>query len=390
MQLKPGSTLLALTAAALAIPGMARAEDARVDYRYSNYREDPIAADKTSNADRQRYEVQSHQFRIEGKPGDTLDLSADLTVETMSGATPWFILPDANGKPIQVMSGATVEDKRADGLLKATRKFDWGTAAISGGYSGEEDYTAINGGLEGSVDFNDKLGTISAGAGYSSDKVDPTDGGSTRFPDRITHATRKSWTAFGGVSYVLGADAVIQSTFAYSRDSGYLSDPYKLAYVQTNTVQDSRPDGRKRIAWLTRLRYALPSIDAALHADYRLYSDDWEVQSHTVEGRWLQSLPGGFTVTPGVRWYSQSQAYFYAPYYGNTRRDRLYSSDYRLSPYGALAYSVALDKQFGSWGVGLRYENYQSKGDYAAGSVEVENPGLVDFKTFSASIRKVF
>jgi hypothetical protein len=381
--------LLALTASALAIPGMARAA-ASVDYHFSDYREDPIAADKTSNPDHQRYQVQSHQLRIAGSPSDVFEVSADLTWETMSGASPWFILPDANGKPVQVMSGATISDRRADLLLKGTRKFGDFAVTAQGGYSTERDYRAINGGVEASFDFNDRLGTVSAGAGYSGDTVEPTDGASARFPTRIDHATRKSITGYVGVSHVIDADTVAQTSFSYTQDSGYLSDPYKQAYVESNLVPDTRPDGRKRIAWMLKLRHAFAGIHGAVHTDYRLYSDDWEVLSHTLEASWHQGLPGDWNLVPGVRWYSQSQAYYYAPYYGTARSDNLYSADYRLSPYGAISLSLAVDKTFSGWTLGLRYENYTSSAGYAAGSVGVENPGLVDFKVLSASVRKAF
>ena len=51
-------------------------------------------------------------------------------------------------------------------------------------------------------------------------------------------------------------------------------------------------------------------------------------------------LWSSFRLIPSLRYYTQSQADFYAPYYISERSDGYYSSDYRLSPYGALAWRV--------------------------------------------------
>ncbi len=70
--------------------------------------------------------------------------------------------------------------------------------------------------------------------------------------------------------------------------TGFLSDPYKRAYIESigDTVPDSRPGDRKQFTWLTKYRHHVSILDGTLHVDYRLYVDDWSVNSHTFDVAW--------------------------------------------------------------------------------------------------------
>ena len=95
----------------------------------------------------------------------------------------------------------------------------------------------------------------------------------------------------------------------------YLSDPYKRTLVAGVPMGDVRPDVRNQLTWLTRLRKHIESTNSTLHLDYRFYVDDWEIHSHTFDVAWYQTLWKRFSVIPGFRYYSQSQAKFYGPYF---------------------------------------------------------------------------
>src|SRR5690348_3448503 len=109
---RKSKSLLALTAAALSLPGYAPKAQAWADtesdagYRFSYYKEANIPSSNTNGqGSGDRYQVVSNQFRLIMPRGEQWDYSADFTVETMSGASPMYIVPDADGRPIQVMSG---------------------------------------------------------------------------------------------------------------------------------------------------------------------------------------------------------------------------------------------------------------------------------------------
>jgi hypothetical protein len=118
--------------------------------------------------------------------------------------------------------------------------------------------------------------------------------------------------------------------------------------------------------------------------------DDWGINSHTIEVAWYQALFDAIRLIPGIRYYSQSQAEFYAPYYVAPRNDGLYSSDYRLSPFGALSWRIKAETRFQTWNIDwsatVGYERYTSSGDLALGDVKIENPGLVSFNLFSIGL----
>jgi hypothetical protein len=413
------STLLALTTAALAIPGMSPPAQAQeqaqpppapvtgsasdalpragartlLDYRFSFYREGGIPGSKTaSGVGSPRYDVDSHQFRAAMKLNAVTDFTADATVETMSGASPWFILPGTTGKPLQVMSGASIHDFRQALQLQGTRRLGEVTGSLLAGYSHERDYQATNAAIEGGWDFNGKLITLSGGAGYTYDQINPTGGGSARFPTRMATANAAEVNGYLGLTQVLTAETVVQSSVSFEVQHSFLSDPYKEAWIASasNTVNDTRPDIRHRLSWTTRLRQNIPTLDAAVHVDYRYYKDDWQVTAHTVELGWYQSLPAAWALVPRLRWYSQSQASFYAPYYNAPQEDGLYSSDYRLSPFGAVSASMGAYKQPGSWNFSLRCDYYRASGAYSLHRVEVENPALVSYRVISAGIAKTF
>lgn len=77
---------------------------------------------------------------------------------------------------------------------------------------------------------------------------------------------------------------------------------------------EKRPDERNQ--WTENLRYVqyINGLDAALHFDYRFSHDDWGINAHTFEADWVQPVGQGWTITPKVRYYSQDAADFYTPY----------------------------------------------------------------------------
>jgi hypothetical protein len=396
-----GRVLRALTAGTLALPGVARAGaefgelGIGADYKFSQYTEDSLSQSKVSIGSRDRYEIDVHQFHLGVPIGERFSADLNIAHEIMSGATPWYVEPNpGGGDPLQVMTGATVDEQRTDVLGKGTMLFDRGTAALSGGVSFENDYMSFNGGLEGERFFNEKNTTLSGGLGVSYDMIEPTD--SDIFQERVDKETKQGYSLFGGVSQVLGKNAAISSTLQYQLGHGFLSDPYKRAYVVSlgGPINDARPDIRHQFSWLTRYRQHLSYFRGTLHADYRLYLDDWGVNAHTFEVAWYQMLWSSFRLIPSVRYYSQSQAEFYAPVFISERSDDLYTSDYRLSPYGALSWRVKAETRFQLYNfdliLNIGWERYFSGGDLALGKVTTENPGLVSYNMWSAGITTKF
>lgn len=392
--------LHALTTSALALPGIAGSASAATplaeytaEYSFSRYHEDDLKSSKVADGqERKRYEVDMHQFRLAGPLGERMDISLDVSHESMSGASPWYVI-EQNGAPVQVMSGATIDDERTDALIEGTYYFDRSTASLAGGFSIEKDYLAFNGGVEGTREYNDKNTTLSGGLGFSIDQLDPTQD-PVNDPQRPGRENKQSGSLFAGVSQVLGRATTIQGTLTYRYANGYLSDPYKKAVVAGTPLTDNRPDDRNQLVVLTQLRRHFETFNGTLHADYSYYLDDWSMEAHTFDVAWYQSIFDLLRLIPSVRYYSQSQADFYAPFYLSPRSDGLRSSDYRLSPFGALSYRIRAEARVQLFeldlGINAGYERYTSDADLALGKVNVENPGLVSFDLFSVGVNGRF
>jgi hypothetical protein len=397
MQLKDRrsqSVLGALASSAMALPGIASADtpEGRYvgSYLFSTYAEDNLPASKLAAGSPKRYSIESHQFQLSGPIGDRMDLGLGLMYETMSGASPWFVEEGADGKPVQVMSGATIEEERVDALVNGNYYFDNARAGLSGGFSLENDYRSFNGGIEGETHFWEKNATLGGGLGFSYDLIQPTD--AEEF-GRVDNETKGSLSAFASFSRILSASSTVQTSLSYQHQRGYLSDPYKLvSTVLDGNVPDQRPSERNQVSLLTRYRKHFSRTGSTLHADYRFYIDDWEINSHTFELAWHQALWEAFRVVPSLRYYSQSAASFYGPYFDTLAPGQDASSDYRLSPYGAFSFRIKGETRlrgwpFGAdWRISLAFERYISDGGLALGDVKVENPGLVSFNLLSVGL----
>jgi hypothetical protein len=390
------SALRALTSSALALPGLAAADGPggyEAVYDYSRYMEDDLKGSKVApGGERSRYEIDIHQIHLGAPIAGRFELGLDLVHESMSGATPWYVIPDASGDPVQVMTGATVEDRRTDALVTGSYYLDSGRASLGTGISVEEDYLALNGNLSGEWSVNEKNTTLLGGAGFSVDELEPTDAESD--PLRPRKEDKQSFSVFGGIAQVVTRASALQTTLAYQHGRGFLSDPYKRVVVEGEPIADARPERRHQVSWLTRYRHHFSKLDGSLHADYRFYVDDWQMTSHTLELAWHQSLFHTLRLIPSLRYYSQSQAEFYGPFFDGIRADGHYSSDYRLSPYGAISWRLKAETVFElmrvDWRATFAWERYLADGGFALGKVSVENPGLVSFHMFTMSLSARF
>jgi hypothetical protein len=282
------------------------------------------------------------------------------------------------------MSGATIHDKRRE--VSATFTRDPETAhrdGISVSYSNENDYHAAALGYERSRALSAAT-TLGFGASVSHDTIEPVD---AAIYDRVEHATKNSVSAFASLAWVLDRDSVLQAGVQLTHHQGYLADPYKRVATAAGLVRDARPDERMQSAWLLRYRHAYPTLDAALHLDYRFAWDSWGLHSHTVEAAWYQALSDGWRLVPALRYYSQSAARFYLPF---TDADPRYaSSDFRLSAYGALSGGVDVRKRFGQWELSLGVDRYHSAGKYGLDGSDGD-PGLVSFTRVFAGFDYLF
>ena len=416
---RPSATLAALTTSALALPGMvgpARAdapiERASASSSFSYYFEDDLPDRKfeSGTGDQERYEVFTKQLRFDIPTSERTDIGIDFLYEEMSGASPWYVTFDStSGSTLQVMSGATIEDERFDASIDIDYYLDEGKDTFSTGVSKENDYLSLHWGLAAERSYNDKNTTASLSGSFAYDWVEPTDGGTL---GRIVKDNKWSVDLFAGISQIVSRSSTVQFTVNYKHAEGFLNDPYKLISIigpgGTN-LPDVRPDSRELVSMMARYRHHFEDVEASIHADYRLFFDDWGTVSHTLEVAWYQRVFDWLTITPGLRWYSQSKADFYEPFLDPTATiPDEHSSDFRLSPFGAVSAKIKADVEIidlfeynpSSFaeslgiteGVDLiatfSYERYMSDGHFGIQSLgEFEQaPGLVNFNVIAFSL----
>lgn len=378
------SALAALTASALSLPAMntiaaTAPVDTNISYRYSSYSEDDAEPAKVASGSTKRYDIDVQQFKIVSPIGKSFAVSLDILAETMSGASPIGTQAGSNGEPQLVMSGASITEDREDVTASVTHYGETMATGLTIGQSTENDYNASYYGVDWEWEFNQKNSAIQIAYSQSNDDITPTD---ALLFGRIQSASKSTSSINLGFSQVLSKLSLIQFGLGISEDSGYLSDPYKL--------NDARPTLRKRYTAITRYRYFLKDNNAAFHVDYRYYTDDWDVNSHTLYFALHQNMTSNIQLIPSFRYYSQTEANFYEPYKVAGNTNPFYSSDYRLSPYGAVSVGLQFIHKFKSFSYTAKIERYESSKDYSLEKVAIESPGLVSFTLITFGFDVIF
>lgn len=394
--------LNALTAAALALPGVNHKASAgspvftltpQAGFEYAHYEE-------SGN----RMAVDIYHGSLSTTLTDRFELSASYDFDTYAGATPAYSLPESTKDIVfassslrsilqlpeaqemlddlinnQGMASDAALKLTVDSLLNkpieddakiieifephprenrqsfnigARYAFDEVSISLSGGNSDESDYLSDFGSMNISWTLNQKLTTLNAGFAYRSDSVKSN-------IDKTLEESKIDRSFDLGISQILGKNALVHANVSYTNSSGFLSNVYKKVYVRGETVSDqlretnlpevffeNRPGKRHQLAVVGRYLLHFPDFDASFHSNYRFFNDSWGIESHTFELSWHQSLPANWLLIPNVRYYSQSEADFFAPFFLGPRANHEYSSDFRLSAFGALSGGIQLSKTF--------------------------------------------
>jgi uncharacterized protein DUF3570 len=326
--------LAALTAAAMALPGVhARAADPPG--------ENPWAIDATHleySESGSRMSVRVNQASAVVPIGETFQLRGNFIQDLMSGASPVFNAPGPGGKVQQVLTGASVFDNRKAGDIGVGASFGDNQVLLRQGWSKENDYKSTWTSIEAKRDFNRKNTTVAAGFAFSDDDVSSHDA-----PDDFRTRIKRDF--FAGVTQLIDERSLVQASLQYSYSTGFLSDPYKLVFVQSGGLfHDARPAHRRQIAATVKYLAHVPAIDSALQAVGSVSSDDWGIHSGALELQWKKELPGEWLVNAGARYYTQSSADFYAPLYLLPPGDE-HSSDYRLAGFGSIGWLAGVTKK---------------------------------------------
>ena len=274
------------------------------------------------------------------------------------------------------MSGATIHETRDEIKLALGHTKNRTSHSILAGYSTENDYEALFMAYTGDYEQDNKHTTLQWGLSYSDDELSPTD---AILFGRVEQAERDSLSASFGLTRVINRNALIQSGVQVTSQDGFLSDPYKEFWLNGTIVFDQRPDSRTAFSWSTRFRQYFVSSDAALHADYRFYDDDWGVTAHTLDLAWAQPFGDQFELTPSIRYHSQRAADFYDTVIIDGTQPNYWSSDYRLATFGAIRYRISATWRAEIWSLAFNADIYNSKESLAISGPHFDTPALLDY-----------
>ena len=325
----------------------------------------------------ERYDIDVHQFQFFGPIGRNFSLSIDANHEMMSGASPWFSTAGTQGQPIINMSGASgIRDRRTEFAIGTRYYGQTGNFGGYVGYSEEDDYRSSYIGFSGEYTLNNDLTTLSFGISHAADDIFPSD---AELFNRVLNEDKQSTSAVFGVSQVINQVSTFQTALSVTEQSGFLTDPYKL--------QDSRPDAKTQLVLANSYRRFFIDANAALHADYRLYHDDFGITSHTLDLSWFQNLGRSWQLVPNLRYYTQSSADFYTNIDDFLKPlSEFQSSDYRLSAFGVVSGGLHLIADMGQWKATITAERYVANDKYSGFNVTQASPALVKFTRLSLGI----
>ncbi len=343
---------------------------------------------------------------------DDRTLTLGLTVDTLTGATPSGAIRQDVPQSFTRPSGSSSYDVPAgelplDDTFKDTRvaiTAGWqqpaGEKGLLGvGFSASKEYDYLHTGINASYahDFNNRNTTVSAGFAFASDSIEPVGGAPiplTNMLDvedtsnRLGDQDKDVLDVVFGVSQVISKNLLVQANYSFSQSDGYLNNPYKVLSLVDGVTGDtlpripgneggpsgeflfeSRPDERTQHSLYTQAKYYMNG--KVLDASYRYMTDDWEIDSHTLDVRYRWPIGDSSYIEPHVRYYTQTEAEFYRLSLDDSAPlPQFASSDYRLGNFDAITAGLKYGwKTRNDNDMSIRVEWYTQSGTVPAGQL---------------------
>jgi len=324
--------------------------------------------------------------------GDDETLSMKLVLDGLTGASANGAVPSSSAQTFTRPSGkgtytADADETPLDDTFHDTRvsySLNWDKPVdrnnrrnLGFNISREYDFTSIGGNALWQHEMNQKNTTLSAGISIELDSIEPVGGtpdGLTDVDNRLRVSdseSRQLVDLLFGVTQIIDRSSLFQLNYSYSNADGYMTDPYKLLTVVNSSsgepdhyLYEQRPDQRVRQSIYGKYKRQLENNDIVT-ASYRYMTDDWGVDSHTVDFTYRLKMTDGFFIQPHLRWYQQSDADFYQYFLVDGEAIADYASaDYRLGEMTATTMGVKFGQNIDDkhlWSA--RVEMYQQSGD---------------------------
>ncbi len=361
---------------------------------------------------------------------DDRALTMGLTIDSLTGATPHggikqstaqtFTRPSGNDVFTVPANTLPLDDTFIDTRVAVTANWQQPLGrlyAVNLGASASKEYDYLHLGVNAKIsrDFNKRNTTVSAGLALAFDSIDAVDGvpmplSSMADVDDLSNRLGKQDKDIVdlvlGVTQVISRNLVVQANYSFSDSSGYLNDPYKIVSVVDGTsgdvvprtppqgvlgpsheyIYESRPDKRTKHSLYGQAKYYMSG--KVLDVSYRYMTDDWGIDSHTVDLRYRWPIDDSRYLEPHLRFYTQTEASFYAvgvvdgsPLPANV------THDYRLGNFDAITAGLKYGWETKSGNeMSVRLELYQQRGSISADKLIGNQVGMVQYPDLDAVI----
>ncbi len=357
--------------------------------------------------------------------------SFGITLDSLTGATPsgairqdvaqTFTRPSGNDVYTVPAGELPLDDTFHDTRVAITASWQQPigeSSQFSVGMSASSEYDYLHIGLNGSfaMDFNKRNTTLSVGFAVAQDEFDPVGGAPIPLTAMLEEDNTSNRLGTGdkdvvdvvlGVSQVVSRNLVVQVNYSYSNESGYLNNPYKvLSVVEGDPLSpdygdtmlnpggepshiylfESRPDDRTKHSLYTQAKYYMGG--KVLDVSYRYMTDDWEIDSHTIDLRYRWPLGGNSYLEPHLRYYTQTEAEFYRlSLIDGAALPAYASADYRLGDFDAITLGVKYGwKTRNDNDMSVRAELYQQTGTIPSGQIIGNQAGRDNYPDLNAII----
>jgi hypothetical protein len=329
-------------------------------------------------------------------------LSLKLVLDSLTGAsangavqakTPQtFTRPSGKGSFTTAPGETPLDDTFRDTRVALSASWDMPLSRrdrliLGGNISKEYDYTSIGASTVYTHDLVGRNTTLSAGLAVASDTIEPEGDIPIPFgvmqpagqaqPRGSSSETKTTFDILLGATQIINKNSLIQFNYSYSQADGYLTDPFKIISIvdpitgapiiedaATNlsqVVYENRPDSRTKHSVFTQYKHFLTGD--VFDISYRYMFDDWEINSHTVDFRYRWKTSDTAFWRPHLRYYQQSEAEFFQPYYVTGEApaagdsNSFATADYRLGEM--TTYTIGLEyghgyKDYG-WSMAVEY-----------------------------------
>lgn len=344
-------------------------------------------------------------------------LDLKLTVDSLTGnshngaavlAAPQTFTSPSGQSVYQINAGdVPLDDSFKDTRVAVSTQYSWllnRNLRATGGlnFSNEYDFFSVGANAGLSWDLNQKNTTLSFLLGLENDTIEPVGG----VPDPLTlqssqlrldsSESRSVTDALVGWTQVMNRHWIMQLNYNLSAASGYMTDPYKVVTLidpitglpleaenlggtdigpGDGQVYEKRPDSRTKHALYWENRYSRENDDV-IAVGYRFMTDDWGINSHTLDLKYRWQLQNGWFVQPHLRYYTQTQADFWyeslieADYNSIVASNDYATGDYRLGKLTDTTLGVKFGRELSNgrkWDA--RLEFMQQSGDTDAADV---------------------